>query len=404
MKERIHEKLVTHCEALVDWYQKRLESAYVPFYSSYDVRDAAFKISNVDGNIFPAGFNNICQVDKDNAPEAMETFLKKKYPDTKKILILTEEHLKNLYYWENVIAICQFLDEAGYEVRAGMISENFSEKTTITSFSGKEIEVHPIFSKEGQLQTEGFSPDLVISNNDFSRAYEETDFSKTTVIPAKELGWYQRKKHCYFKYYNEIAKEFAAIIDEDPWLFSVTTHLFNNFDVANEESRKDLAGLVDNTLGEIAAKYKEHGIDAKPYVFIKNNAGTYGLGVIEAHSGEDIINWNYKSKKKMKAAKGGGGIGEVIVQEGVPTALTEGDASAEPVIYMVGDDLVGGFLRTHEKKDAQQSLNSPGAVYKKLCLSDLKVRMEGCPLENVYGWVAKIGLLAITEEAKAHNL
>ena len=66
MKERVHEKILTHCDALVHWYENRLRDAYIPFYSSYDVRDASFKISNVDGNIFPAGFNNICQTDKEN--------------------------------------------------------------------------------------------------------------------------------------------------------------------------------------------------------------------------------------------------------------------------------------------------------------------------------------------------
>ena len=152
-------------------------------------------------------------------------------------------------------------------------------------------------------------------------------------------------------------------------------------------------------LASIQKKYDEHKIEQKPFVFVKNNSGTYGLGVITASSGSDIEAWNYKSKKKMKAVKGGGSISEVIIQEGVPSILTDDGATAEPVLYMLGGELAGGFLRTHGKKDAQQSLNSPGAVYKRLCLSDLKVRAEGCILENVYGWVAKLGLLAISEEA-----
>ena len=101
----------------------------------------------------------------------------------------------------------------------------------------------------------------------------------------------------------------------------------------------------------------------------------------------------------MKAAKGGGGISEVIVQEGVPSVLSEDGATAEPVLYMLGCELAGGFLRTHNKKDNHQSLNSPGAVYKKLCLSDLKISAEGAMLENVYGWIAKLGFLAISKEA-----
>ena len=118
-----------------------------------------------------------------------------------------------------------------------------------------------------------------------------------------------------------MVKEFAQQIDEDPWLFSVETQLFENFDVTDDASRSDLAQQVETVIENTRKKYKEHGIDEDPYVFVKNNSGTYGLGVVEAKSGDDVLSWNYKSKKKMKATKGGGGIQEVIIQEGVPSAL-----------------------------------------------------------------------------------
>lgn len=401
MKERIHSKILDKCDDLIRWYEDRLRGAYVPFYASFDLRDAGFKIGNIDGNIFPAGFNNICQTDKDSAPELVESYMASKFPDVKKILLLSEDHLKNLYYWDNVITLKELLIEAGHEVVVGMLSDQLDDKVDLTSASGKSITVLKVKSEAGQLVTQEGAPDLVITNNDFSSAYENLDFSNTLMTPLRELGWYQRKKHTYFDLYNQYAGEFAQMIDEDPWVFQVPTLRFEGFDVGDEDSRKQLGAQVDAMLAESQKKYDEHGVNEKPYVFIKNNSGTYGLGVVSAASGADVEAWNYKSKKKMKAAKGGGGIEEVIVQEGVPTVLSEEGATAEPVLYMLGQELAGGFLRTHEKKDSNESLNSPGAVYKKLCLSDLNVSAEGCPLENVYGWVAKLGFLAITQEAKA---
>jgi glutamate--cysteine ligase len=106
----------------------------------------------------------------------------------------------------------------------------------------------------------------------------------------------------------------------------------------------------------------------------------------------------------MKAAKGGGGIASVIVQEGVPSMVTSDGATAEPAIYMLGCKLAGGFLRAHEKKAADESLNSPGAVYKRLCVSDLRVNVEGHPMENVYGWVARLSLLAVSQEMKSEQV
>ena len=401
MKDRIHQKLLTKCEGLQDWYLDRLGKTPYPFYASFDIRDAGFKIGNIDGNIFPAGFNNICQMDKDSSPELVESFLKKQFPEAKNILLLTEDHLKNLYYWENVITLQSLLMDSGYTVIVGMLGEEIGDGMEITSFSGKNIRVEKIYSESGRLMTKMGIPDLVISNNDFSNDYGEVDFSQTTMTPFRELGWYQRKKHTYFDHYNHYATEFAEFIKEDPWLFQVTTKRFEGFEVGNEESRKDLGGVVDELLADTKKKYGDHGIEANPNVFVKNNSGTYGLGIVTASSGEDVVAWNYKAKKKMKAAKGGGGIQEVIIQEGIPTILSEDGATAEPVLYMIGNELAGGFLRTHSKKDATESLNSPGAVYKRLCLSDLKVRAEGCVLENVYGWVAKLGFLAISKEAKS---
>ncbi len=401
MKERIHSKLLTQCDQLVRWYESELQNSYVPFYASFDIRDSGFKIGNIDGNIFPAGFNNICQMDKDTSPDLISHYMQEKFPSAKKILLLAEDHLKNMYYWENVITLKSLMQEAGLEVTVGMLSEEIQDKVELQSYSGKSIQVEKVKSEAGQLVTTRGAPDLVISNNDFSNPYEDVDFSKTLMTPLRELGWYQRKKHTYFDYYNKYAEEFANILDEDPWLFSVQTQRFEKFDVTDEASRKELASRVDQMLADMESKFSEHGISEKPNVFIKNNSGTYGLGVLTASSGAEVEAWNYKSKKKMKAAKGGGGFTEVIVQEGIPSALKDGGATAEPVLYFLGSELAGGFLRTHEKKEANESLNSPGAVYKRLCLSDLKVRAEGCLLENVYGWVAKLGFLAICQESKA---
>ena len=202
MKNRVHEKLLSQCDELIEWYNKKLEKAYVPFYASFDIRDAGFKIGNVDGNIFPAGFNNICQVDKDNAPDLITEFLNKEFPQVKSILLLTEDHLKNIYYWENIITIKELLLEAGYQVDVGMLSEDLESEIELESFSGKKIIVQKIKSEAGQLMTKNGASDLVITNNDFSNAYENISFDKTLMTPRRELGWYQRKKHSYFENYN----------------------------------------------------------------------------------------------------------------------------------------------------------------------------------------------------------
>jgi len=60
--------------------------------------------------------------------------------------------------------------------------------------------------------------------------------------------------------------------------------------------------------------------------------------------------------------------------------------------------LVGAFLRTHQDNGVTANLNSPGAVYRPMCVSALDIEVAGKPMENVYGWSAHLGALALGQE------
>ncbi len=399
-KTILHQQTLENMKDICAWFAKKTETLSYPIYSSYDIRDSGYKISNVDANIFPAGFNNICPTDKESAVALMKKYIDGHYgADTKNILLVTEEHTNNLFYWENVFTIKTLMESAGKTVKVA-IPRELPESLKLTSSNGNPVEVHSALM-DGPLMKE-FKPDLIVSNNDFSEAYEEwaATITQYSVNPPRELGWYQRKKSTYFRFYNQLVNEFAAVAKIDPFLMRVETELFEHFDINDEKSRDALADKVDAMLSRLREDYKKRGINQEPFVFVKNNAGTYGLAVVRVGSGAEVREWTYKSRKKMKAAKGGRDVEEVIIQEGIPSIVQADGASAEPVIYMIGCELAGGFLRTHSEKSSEESLNSPGAVYKRLCVSDLAINMPGCPAENVYGWTAKLGMLAIAMEAQ----
>ncbi|MBL7544152.1 MAG: glutamate--cysteine ligase [Bdellovibrionaceae bacterium] len=397
-RTELHQQILSKKNSVCDWFQSKTKNAFIPIYSSYDVRDAGYKVANVDANIYPAGFNNICPTDKETSIDLMVKYLDEKYSkDLQRILLVTEEHTQNPYYWDNVVTIKDLMESAGKQVRVGF-GTKLENPLTVKSANGHEVLVESAWG-DSKIFSE-FKPQLIVSNNDFSEAHEE--WSKTVTVPInppRELGWYQRKKSDYFKFYNELVSEFADVAGVDPFVFQVKTEYFPHFDINSESSRADLAKDVDDVLKSLDVEYKKRGIDQKPFVFVKNNSGTYGLAVIRVQSASEILEWTYKSRKKMKAAKGGRDVEEVIIQEGIPSIVEKDGVVAEPVIYMIGGDLAGGFLRTHSEKDSTESLNSPGAIYKRLCVSDLEIRPEGCPMENVYGWTSKIGSLAISMEA-----
>lgn len=404
-KEQIHEKICVKKNEVEEWFLHKQKGLQFPVYSSFDVRDSHFKVANIDANVFPAGFNNICQMDKDNAVGLVDEYLNTHYGSQyKNVLLLTEEHTKNAFYWENVKTLSNLIEQGGREVRLA-IPREFDEPLSVESISGHQMQVYSAKMENDRIRLGEFVPDLVVSNNDFSEAYESWGQQLVTPMnPPRQLGWYQRRKHEFFNHYNQLAFEFCELVEIDPWTFQVTTEIFSGFDANERDSRIKLAEVVDNLIAEIEMEYKKRSIHQRPFAFVKNNSGTYGLGVIRVYSGLDILEWNYKSRKKMKAAKGGGGVDEVIVQEGIPSAIQTANETAEPTIYMIGSELAGGFLRAHEKKGPTESLNSPGAVFKRLCVSDLSINIKGCPLENVYGWAARLGSLAIGLESQSMDI
>jgi glutamate--cysteine ligase len=400
--QQLHSKILERCDDVEAWFEAKAKGLAFPLYSSFDIRDAGFKMGPVDANIFPAGFNNICQVDRDAAEQVARTFLDSHYsPETRKLVLITEEHTNNPYYWDNVWALKKILEGAGREVRLA-IPRSLEQPLELTSASGHKVTVFGADRSGQGVKVDGLVPDLLISNNDFSADYEEwAQGLATPMNPPRELGWYRRRKDRFFKVYNELAGDFASLLKLDPWTMQVDTALFAGFDVDDEGSRDQLASAAGEIYERVRKKYQEKGISREPFLFVKNNAGTYGLGVIQVKHPDEIKQWNYKSRKKMKAAKGGREVTEVIIQEGIPTTVqAKNGQTAEPVIYMIGCQLAGGFLRAHGEKDDQDSLNSPGAVYQRLCVSDLQIKKEGCPMENSYGWLARLSFLSVAMEAR----
>ncbi len=398
VKDLLHQKIVKHYDEVKTWFNKKNQDLTFPFYSSFDLRDSSIKISPVDANLFPAGFNNICEVDRENAIPICKDYLQVHFPNIQNIILLAEEHTKNPFYWDNIYSLKTLLEKSGnFSVFVCVPGKNIRKNTVLMTARGYSIEVFLLKHKINQTQ-------LIISNNDFSVDYHLN--LSIPITPPISAGWNMRRKHSFFKEYNILATEFADLINIEPELLTIKTKRFTEFQSNDPKCLKRLKEEVDLFLSELeivykSTLYKKGG--QKPFIFLKNNAGTYGLGMTTINSSTDIESWNYKIKKKMKATKGGGTVTELIIQEGIDSDLKQEGVVAEPVIYFIGAHLAGGFLRTHKEKGTRDNLNSPGAVYRTLCVSDLEIEVEGKPMENVYGWIAYLGVLASAKELQSLN-
>src|SRR3989338_9808434 len=84
------------------WLASHEKAGNIPLYSSVDIRDSGLKTAVVDTNLFPAGFNNLCEHGLADAVKFFKDAILKRVPHCQNILIVAEEHTRNTWYLENI--------------------------------------------------------------------------------------------------------------------------------------------------------------------------------------------------------------------------------------------------------------------------------------------------------------
>ncbi|MEO0335635.1 MAG: glutamate--cysteine ligase, partial [Pseudomonadota bacterium] len=189
IQDDIHKAISQRHDKLLDWFVGKRRGLHIPFYSSFDIRDSGFKVVPVDANLYPAGFNNICQADKETSVELVDAYFRDHYPaDFSDVTILTEEHTNNPYYWDNVHTLKTLIEGAGKTVRVAIPSA-LDKPLEIESASGFTMTVHSAVRSGDSFVVDGQSPDVVVSNNDFSQSYSDwAEGLEVPMNPPREMG------------------------------------------------------------------------------------------------------------------------------------------------------------------------------------------------------------------------
>lgn len=388
-------KLESKREELSDFFSSERAKLPMPLYASVDIRDAGWKVAAVDANAYPAGFNNVSSSDLPNLSEQLLIWLKKEHPNKKWLHIWPESHTRNKGYVENLITLQKLFSQDGNKVTIG--SPELNELDEVEGLTGALI-----LSKttaDGELLVSGGTPDLVILNNDLSNGTLE-GIGGVPVAPPQAMGWYQRKKSNHFRHVQPFIDKAAEILEIDPWLLG--THWFVSEDKCLEEEacRIKLAAHVDSFLQFLKTKYEEYGIEGEPVLFVKNDSGTYGLGILEIRTGEQLLNLSNRKVNKLTYGKGGTEAIDFLIQEGVPTALKVDGHVIEPCIYGAGGHSCSTFYRANPKKGVIANLNTPSTKF--LQPEDLS-KMDGGDLilgrvDNWHSLVAELAMLAMGSE------
>ncbi len=350
-------------------YIASISCASYPIFSSLDIRNSGFKIAHVDANLFPAGFNNLSGTGKDLLAKNVAKYLGKHFTDAKNILIYVENFTRNLKYIESINVIKESIENAGCNVRFGIADleeDRVLDDGTI---------IHKLVLKNGALCTlDGFVPDVIILNNDLTAGTPELLLSsKQRVVPSYTLGWHSRSKANHFRIFNTIMDDFCSKFALDPWLLSTYFEDCDNVDFKTKTGLECLAKKVDGLLARIKTKYSEYNIQSEPYLFVKADKGTFGMGIMTVKSGNDIVNINKKSRHSMQVIKQGRVNEHLLIQEGIPTIERAREHSAETMAYMCNNECLEMFYRYNTEKDTFSNLNSSGMHFTEGADEHLKV-------------------------------
>ena len=407
----LEKKMLGSMPQIEHWFRTQWLEVAAPFYASVDLRNAGFKLAPVDTNLFPGGFNNLNPEFLSLSVQAAQVAVEKICPEAHRLMIIPENHTRNAYYLRNVVELVNIMKAAGLDVRVGSINPEITQPTMVDTHDGQKLLLEPIVRVGNRIKlinpTLGdFDSCAILLNNDLSGGVPDILKNlEQDLIPPLHAGWHVRRKSQHFEAYNRVVTDFSQLLSIDEWLLNPYFATCGEIDFHARTGEDCLALNVEILLNKIKLKYTEYGITQEPFVIVKADAGTYGMGIMTVKSPDDVRDLNRKARNKMSVVKEGLQVSEVIIQEGVYTFESINDAVAEPVVYMMDHFVIGGFYRVHTDREADENLNAPGSHFEPLAfetpcgLPDCAGEPDTVPNRfYAYGVVARLALLAAAIE------
>ncbi|MFM8624438.1 MAG: glutamate--cysteine ligase [Betaproteobacteria bacterium] len=398
----LEQRVLDSMPAIERWFRLEWMEHTPPFYCAVDIRNAGFKLAPVDTNLFPSGWNNLTPEMLPLAVQAAMAAIEKICPEARNLLVVPAGQTRSTFYLANVLQLKRIFHQTGLNVRFGSLSPDIKEPTTYDLPTGESITIEPLMRSDRRLGLKDFDPCTILLNNELSAGVPGIleELHEQYLLPPLHASASVRRKSQHFQVYEEICKRFAKLLGIDPWLINP---MFSRCGPVGSTGREALSAQVDALLTKIRRKYKEYGINEKPFVVVKADGQADGLGIVTVRDVKDL------ESLSLPAVPEGLPPPEVIVQEGVLTNERVNEAVAEPVVYLMDRYVVGGFYRIHAERGVDESLNTPGASFVPLAFADggrlpQAGERPGSSSPNrfyMYGVIGRLALLAASYELES---
>jgi len=407
----LEQRVLDSMPAIERWFRLEWMEHTPPFYSSVDIRNAGFKLSPVDTNLFPGGWNNLSAEMLPLAVQATMVAIEKICPEARNLLVIPENGVHSSFYLANLLQLQRLFNMAGLNVRLGSIDPALKKAKTLALPNGETLTLEPVLRGKRRLGLKDFDPCTILLNTDLSAGVPGIleEIHEQYLLPPLHAAWPTRRKSAHFKAYEEVAKRLGKLMGVDPWLINPLFEKCEQVDLTLDGGMDCLHNQIDVVLTKVRRKYKEYGIKEKPFVVVKADHGTHELGIVTVRDSKDTLVLAERVAALTKGRKAPLLPHDFMVQEGVLTQERVNDAVAEPVVYVMDRYVVGGFYRVHPARGPDESLNAPGSGYVPLAFKH-STRLPqpgvkpGASAPNrfyMYGVVGRLAALAASYELEA---
>ena len=400
----LEQRVLESMPAIERWFRLEWMEHTPPFYSSVDLRNAGFKLAPVNTNLFPTGFDHLTPQMLPLAVQAAMAAIEKICPEAKNLVVVPED-TRDTFYLMHLERLVQIFAMAGLNVRLGSMDATLKAPERIDLADGGSLLIEPLIRSKRRLGLKDFDPCTILLNHELAAGPPPLvrGLHEQYLLPPLHAGAAVRSKSVYLQNYEEVAKKFAKLLGMDPWLINPMHARAGPIDMATGQGMDTLQGHVEAMLTKVRRKYKEYGINERPFAVVKADRGSGGMGIASVRDAKDLPALLQKAAPELLSA------GELIVQEGVPTYERINTAVAEPVVCMIDRYVVGGYYRVHAERGIDENLAAPGSSYVPLAFAESHQlprpgAKPGASAPNrfyMYGVIGRLAMLSAAYELEA---
>ena len=266
------------------WLRTQWQEHAVPFYASVDLRNAGFKLAPVDTNLFPGGFNNLNPAFLPLCVQAIQAAVERVCPDARGVLLVPENHTRNTFYLQNVETLAEH-PAPGRHARAHRLAHPGPRRRRRRSSCrrGGSLTLEPIVRNGRRVGLADFDPCMVLLNNDLSAGAPPILAGHRPADRAAARRRLVQPEEVASLRASSIAsrRSSRAMLGIDPWLIDPYFGVCGKIDFQERAGEECLASnvVVRCSTGS-APSTRSTASREKPFVIVKADAGTYGMGIM----------------------------------------------------------------------------------------------------------------------------